>query len=198
MSMPSEYGQILLRYGTTENPKQENVLWYQPDAVIGVGNGAAAASNLAGLADAQLGPLILDVIAPDANYYACVVNLNIAGVTFTATSAASSSNGNRTGTTSPENVAVVIRKVTDTGGKSGRGRWFIACVPEDFTDIGIVNPTATVYYQSLADGMRHIYAGTYCNFGPRHHSRITNDLVPIRDCIATRGTRSQRRRLVRP
>ena len=198
MALPSQYARIDLRYGHNENMRQENVLWFQPDATIAFADGVSTAQALATAFDTAVAAAIKDCIASDAGYIETHVELNLGGVTFEGVERAGTNDGTATGVTSAENVATVIRKVTEHGGKTGRGRWFIGCVPEEFATIGKLDSTPVSKYNALAVIFIAPIALTGVNFGPRHYSRKDASLYPIRRAIVVQYTKSQRRRLPRP
>lgn len=46
--------------------------------------------------------------------------------------------------------AVVLQKRTSSGGKSGRGRWYLGPVPESLTNENYITPAAATVYNTLA------------------------------------------------
>lgn len=198
MALPSQYVKIEVRWTTALNARQEVVLWFQPDATIAMADGVDESQVLALLADTTFNLAIKAVLSTDdAAYGGCHAHLNLDGVTFIAGSTTFSGAGSEESPTQAENVAVVLRKRTDHGGKTGRGRWFMGAVPESLTDAGRCTDAGLALYQALGDLFAGILITARANYGPRHLSRKDAAMYPIRACNAQRYTRSQRRRLVR-
>lgn len=197
MPLTGTFAMCTVQYGTTERFNQLNVLWYRPGTPIDPASGQTAADHLATAMDTNIAPTLKGILCPDAQYKGCVVEINIGGVVFTAASTASAGAGGNDGVTSPELVAVVIRKRTSHGGKTGRGRWFIGCVPEDYTTIGVLGSTAIAAYQSLASAYNGDQVTAEATWGQYLHSKKDSALYKVDHTYVEAPIASQRRRRLR-
>jgi hypothetical protein len=198
MALPTVYAKAEVRYGTTEQARQENVLWFVPSVDVAVADGATTAAALALVISTAVAGAIIPVLATDASYEATKVSLNTHGVTFEAESVFGAGNGSADGATSPENVAVLIKKQSSHGGKTGRGRWYIGCVPEVNTDIGQVNSGVYADYNALAAIYNTTFVTGAVSWVPNIMSRKDASMYPIFAVTLEVYTKSMRRRLVRP
>lgn len=155
----------------------------------------AAAAGLAQAIDPIIGDSLRDVIAADCTYTKTVAYINDGGVSFTSTDNASTGVGRIAGQSMPDYVAAVIQKRTATPGKSGRGRWYVGCVPEAFNNTGVLEPTGVSAYEGF---MNNLVADVVVGGGTwrsGHLSRQMEICVPIVGAAVVHqfGTRRKRR-----
>jgi hypothetical protein len=186
-----------VRYGTPQNPRQENVLWWRPGGTIAVADGQDAADQLAVAMDTNIKPTLISILASDSKYFNMNVEVNIGGVVFTSNFGTSGTAGTNDGVTSPESNAVIIRKRTAHPGKTGRGRWYIGCVPEDYTTIGQLSSGAHTAYEALASAYRGDQVTALATWGSYHHSKKDDALYSILSTKVIDFVKTERRRLVR-
>lgn len=108
-------------------------------------------------------------------------------------------NGLDTSTGIPEDVAVVVRKLTGLPGKPNRGRWYFTQQAFDQIDGSYLSPTGTASYQALASALNVpiVFAGTggSVTIQPAHFNRVTQTLHAIvaSPFVTLLGTRRRRR-----
>jgi hypothetical protein len=197
MPLGGTYAVTAVRYGTEANARQENVLWWRPSGVISVSDGQAAADQLASKMHDNISPTLIGILATDVFYVGIYVEVSIGGVVFTSRFNDTPIPGTNDGVTSPESVAVVIRKRTSQPGKTGRGRWYIGCVPEDYSSIGILQSGAITAYTSLASAYRGDQVTVLATWGSYHHSGKDMALYSISSTSVEPFLKTERRRLVR-
>lgn len=95
----------------------------------------------------------------------------------------------------PEDVAVVVQKLTTNTTKAGRGRWYFAGVGITEMSDSYLNSTGITNYQSLAVACKTAVTDQGVTWSPAHFSPKLNLLIPIKDCpvIALLATRRKRR-----
>jgi hypothetical protein len=82
--------------------------------------------------------------------------INIGGVVFDGGEGVSNP-GTAGASPLPESTAVVIRKITATPGRIGRGRWYFPGLDESQNDAGILNPLSLLSFNTLGDLMGSAY-----------------------------------------
>ena len=95
----------------------------------------------------------------------------------------------------PEDVAVVVQKITANTTKKGRGRWYFAGVGiTELTD-SYLNATGMTNYQALAVALKTAVTDQGVTWSPAHYSPQLNTLIPLKDCpvVALLATRRRRR-----
>jgi hypothetical protein len=173
-------------------------MWLRPGVSITTANGQTAADQLAAICDSNYGTALRAWMCADANYFGVIVEISLGGLVFTSANTDTAGAGSRSGDTSPEFAAVVIRKRTDTPGKTGRGRWFIGCVPEVLTTNGVLSNTGI----AAANTLRSAYGGdqvtALATWGAYLHSKKDDALYSISSTHTESILATQRRRRVRP
>jgi hypothetical protein len=95
----------------------------------------------------------------------------------------------------PEDVAVVVQKLTTNTTKKGRGRWYFAGVATGFVQDSYLNSGGITSYQALAVQLKTAVTDQTITYSPAHYSPGLNMLFPIADTpvIALLATRRRRR-----
>jgi hypothetical protein len=195
MPFPNPLATVYVVYGSDENDPFVIVMHMFQQGVFTADQ--AEADALASHIDANVGAELRLCIAADCQYIKTVVNINNAGVVFTAENATTAGVGAVAGQSLPDYAAVVIRKRTAVGGKRGRGRWFIGCVPEASQDTGYLTVGARTAFQNLGTVLitdAVIGANTWLD---GHMSRADNTVVQIDSVNAQRQLGTQRGRMKR-
>lgn len=157
----------------------------------------AEAGFLADMLDNTIGAQLIQCIPSDCRYEKVVVYINDGGVSYSAENNDTNAAG-ASGTQSlPDYSAVVIQKRTAVGGKSGRGRWYLGCVPEGNQDTGRIVPGALAAYQQLADDLKLDYATLGGTWRSGHMSRKDSTVVAISECRINIQLGTRRKRLLR-
>lgn len=104
--------------------------------------------------------------------------------------------GQVNGAPMPEDVAVVVQKISGQAGRSGVGRWYFSgCASTNVNGSYLTTPGMTLY-QTLADFLSDNITTTDSTvFKPMHFSRLTREFDLIEDSspVALLGTRRRRR-----
>jgi len=196
MALPAQFAIIRVAYGSDQKNPFINSLYVVPD------DAPAApfqpiAQNLADAADTAWRGQFRACIPSEGNYFGTHVSLHASGVVYDAASAAASQAGLASGDQLPDYAAVVIRKRTGHAGKTGRGRWFIGCVPEGLTNTNILTTGGTGDYSDLATALFTPLVSDGFNWMPNLYSRKDNALYEILVTQVMTYLRTQRRRRLR-
>jgi len=196
MALPANYAIIRVAYGSDQKNPFINTLHLLPDDVPGTPF-QTSAQQLADAADAAWRGDFRAVIPSEGNYYGTHVALHIAGVVYDAASTAASQAGLSSGDQLPDYAAVVIRKRSDHPGKTGRGRWFIGCVPEGLTNTNTLTTGGAGNYADLAQVFFDPITAAGVEWTVQLYSRHDNALYPIVVTQVQTYLRTQRRRRLR-
>jgi hypothetical protein len=95
----------------------------------------------------------------------------------------------------PEDVAVVIQKLTTNTTKKGRGRWYFAGVGVTEVNDSYLNSTGITNYQALAVQLKTAVTDQSITYSPAHFSPQLGTLIPLKDTpvVALLATRRRRR-----
>jgi len=195
MPLPTIHATAYIVYGSDEKNPFVNVLYYRQNAVFAAD--AAEAAALCGLIDMSVGVQLINCIAADCNYMRTTLRLNNAGVVYDATDAGSAGAGVIGTESLPDYCAAIIRKRTDTGGRTGRGRWFFGCIAETWNDTGILTAAAQMGYLGLQTALVQNQVTANGTWVPCHHSRKDDTLVPITAATLITTLATLRRRRLR-
>jgi len=196
MPLPLVYATAYVVYGSDERQPFVNVIHYRQIDEFDVTQ--ADVDELANNIDSAVGPKIIAVIPDDCTYFHTSVHVNDHGVTLSSSAAVETGNGALTPPSLPDYAAVIIRKRTNVGGKTGRGRWYVGCLGVDKIDTGRVIPAFLPTYQQLANTMAANVVTAAGTWEPVHYSRKDVTMVQIHDVKAQAITGTQRRRRLRP
>jgi hypothetical protein len=197
MALPAQFVKAAFRYKSNVNARQECVMWYVPGTTIATTDGADEAYVFAIGLEAHLSSEIKDCLAADCSYVETVTQLSLSGVTFDGISFLGANDGAVGGDTQAENVAAVLSKRSSHGGKTGRGRFFMGCVPESFSDTSKLTSAALTAYAALAAKLSSNVITARATYVPQVYSRKDASMYPILDVTGHAYTKSQRRRLLR-
>lgn len=124
----SAYGQVNFVFSNDSNPNPAEVTL----GVTGdISDGAAATDLIAGAFANRIMPFLVDDIALVATRLK--IGPNATGPSFENTTV---TEGGDTGDGVPANTSILVRKVTDLGGRAGRGRWYLPGLRENRVDSG--------------------------------------------------------------
>lgn len=87
--------------------------------------------------------------------------------------------GGVSGDLMPEDVAVVVRKDTAIGGKSGTGRWRMSGIPESFCTGSYLNAVGQLAYTNIQGQFGATVTDQGITWTPQLYSRKLNTLQPI-------------------
>lgn len=198
MALPPNYLVATVRYGVPERPLQLNVLWFLFDS-------GSLPSDLQGLAFSLADQLNTNINDPlsvlttsETDLIGIHVSMHINGVIYDSVVPFTSLTGDEPADTLPEYCAAVVQKRTAVAGRSGRGRWFVGCVPETAADNSSLVPTYIADMETLAAAFI-----TTLNVGggvwkAALHSQSLDTLQPIVSTHVVDHLGTQRRRRVRP
>lgn len=196
MPFPDPLGIGYIVYGSDEKAPFVLVLHYFQQSIFAVDQTTTQA--MANAMDSAFSAPMKTWMAADCDYLGCSVQVNDGGIVYTASSNASAGAGTAAGQSLPDYAAAVIRKRTSVGGKQGRGRWFLGCVPELFQDTGQLTITGQAAADSLGLSMRtSLTVGTNVWISG-HMSRVAVTVVPIAAATTQNRLVTQRRRRLRP
>lgn len=199
--MPITYPSFLLEvtavYGSQDHQPFLNIFYLLGDAAPSGQPWDVPAGALA-VIDGAYTTLYQACMTNECTFYGYTAAYHSAGgVTYTGSRATPATMGTLTGETEPDFTAVCIRKQTAINGKSGRGRWFIGCVPEQFTDTSRLNSMALAAYGALKDEFFMDQTILGATFSPQLLSRKTNSFIDIDVLDIDVNLATQRRRRVR-
>lgn len=197
-ALPGTYCRALVIYGNDDSGSDPfvNILWFNMAGVAA--DWQAAAEDLAAALDTAISPVAINCLAADARYIAVKVEMAVAAVSYTAANNANAQVGQVLGDSCPDYVAAVIRKKTARGGRTGRGRWFMPCVPEAFTNTSALTPGAVTSYGLLADTYVDTYVAGGVTFVAAHWSPTDLVFEPLTGYLVAPLLQTQRGRLLRP
>jgi hypothetical protein len=95
----------------------------------------------------------------------------------------------------PEDVAVVVQKITANATKQGRGRWYFAGVGVTLIANSYLTSSGITAYQALATQLKTAVTDQGVTYSPAHFSPGLGMLLPLVDCpvVALLATRRRRR-----
>lgn len=193
MPLPDPLATVYIVYGSDLKGPFVAVLHYFQVGTFTIDQ--AAAESLAEVVDNGPGANLKDCISADCEYTETVAYINTGGVVYSARSNTSAAVGNISGQSMPDYAAAVIQKRTMVGGKTGRGRWYLGCCPEEFNDTGKLNSSAHVNYDTWgASAISDAVAATG-TWRAGHLSRKDDTCVRITSWVTAPnfGTRRKRR-----
>lgn len=197
MAYPQYYVQITTAIGSPQRAKFYNIFWYIPDAEP-AGNPQQKAADLATKAMAKLSAHLATVLTTQDTEMRCLASFHAGGVIWDST-VSQLVMGTADSDQQPDFVAVCIQKRTAVPGKSGRGRWFLGPVPEDFTDENHLTNSAIVDYGHVADDWMGSFADAAdITWTPCLNSRKDSVLLPLIAVEVDRDLASQRGRKFQP
>jgi hypothetical protein len=151
MAVPNPHLKVNIVTHSKDIGQFQTVLWYDgpPAPTVDATYIASARASF----DAWIPGDMKSIIAADAVYDGYVVTIvDGGGISFTFTSTLGAAVGVVAGDTEADFVATCIRKITGHAGKTGRGRWFLPCVPESWLDDNrLTAPALTAYDLVAAD-----------------------------------------------
>lgn len=198
MALPGTYVIATLRYGTPDKELQLNVFYYTVVGAIGGADNQADADTIATQLAANFSDPISAITTTETDIHGVFVQYNIGGNVFTSGQPCTSLAGLVASDTLPEYCAVIIQKRTAHGGRSGRGRSYIGCVPEDATDNGEITGPFQVLYDQMGDAIiNHPDVGG-AHLDPQLFSKKDNAFYPLVSRRTDIGLGTQRRRKTRP
>lgn len=198
MAMPTNYARALLVYANENNHVHVAALYYELGAAP-AGDLQVFTQSFANAIHDEFEAALQAILTDEAEFAGVQLTVNVGGVAYSA----SSNNGAVAGTINttdelPNNVAVVIQKRTAQPGKSGRGRFYIGCVPESFVDSNAVDPAAQALYNTFAEHVNATIVVSGISCAPRHHSKKLNALYPIVQLKVVRYVGRRDKRSFRP
>lgn len=123
--LPENYVQVFPVLNVAVRPSTF-VLWY---TFSGSPTPSSNVDSLAFVISFALSTPLLNIMSQDYDYYGVNVRSNVAGVVKDGAYATSAAGAQLTAGL-PSRLSAVIRKVTATGGRTGRGRWFVPGLAE--------------------------------------------------------------------
>jgi len=198
MALPSKYVVATMRYGVPGRPLQLNVLWYTCTGTSTAPDPQTEANDIAEAIQAMISPNLADCVTTETTCIGVEATVNTGGSAFVGVSAFTDLAGTVVGDTLPEYCAVVVQKRTAAPGRSGRGRWFLGCVPESFADNSSVEDTAKSAYTTMLNPMSAPLTVDGLTLTPQLHSALNDSLTPIVVLHIDDQLGTQRRRRVRP
>jgi len=198
MPLPTNFVVATLRYGSGGNPAQLNVLWYDLTGTVGEPTPDDDANMIATAIASHFNDELSAVMTTETDLRGVVATCDFAGSVFTAGQPFTALAGDITGDTLPEFCAVVIQKRTAQPGRAGRGRWYIGCVPESFTDNGETTLSADAAYDALKTKLISPVTAGGATLTPVLYSKSINTTFPLTSAKVNSALGTERRRLVRP
>jgi len=189
---PSGVWAMVRIFGTQDQKEFSNEFWYS------ISSGSPAPSwdqhAAAGAFYSALGTAIVNTMSSGCTLLGCVFYYNngsgTLGVDYYSKLTDSLSVAGI-----PEDVAVVIQKITATPTKKGRGRWYFAGVGVSLMSNSYLNSAGITAYQALAVQLKTAVTDQGITYSPAHFSPGMSTLLPIVDCpvVALLATRRRRR-----
>lgn len=179
MPLPATYVKFTLVLGSQQKTNFYNVFYYVPSlAPTFTGSPMADALTFGNAAYTALTADLAAVLTTDSSVIGFNVDLLTGGQSYDV-SVVNLIPGTVAGDELADFEAVVIQKRTATGGKSGRGRWYLGPVPETFTDENYITSAAALLYGNvLTDWINNVNAlGTA--WASSLFSKKNTDLYPI-------------------
>lgn len=199
MAKPTNWIVATFRYGVESRPLQINVLWYTASGAPTDGDGQAAANAIAQAIWDQIYTPFGLVMTSETKIVGVKVSLSLGGNVFDGVyDPGSDVVGEVEGDTFPEFVAALIQKRTATGGRVGRGRWYIGCIPEGDADNGRLGDTIYGDLQVLGEAMMAGFTAAGLTCVACLYSPEGDNLYPITNTHVVRELATQRRRKTRP
>jgi len=196
MALPNEFAVVRIAYGSDQKAPFINTVHMVGDDALP----APAQTSTQALADAFDTAWRGDFracIPSEAQYFGVHVAYHIGGVVYDAASVAAAQAGLVSGDQLPDYCSVVIRKRTGHPGKTGRGRWFIGCVPEGLTNTNQLTAGGEGDYDDLAAILFAPITVAGIAYAPQLYSRHDVALYPLLVTQTQTYLRTQRRRRLR-
>jgi hypothetical protein len=107
----------------------------------------------------------------------------------------SSSTGGGVDAPIPEDVALIVQKITSTLSRSARGRWYFTGIDSSQVNGSYLQLPIPTIFQTLATALKTAFTSGSVTFSPAHFSPNTGLLYPITDTpiVALLGTKRRRR-----
>lgn len=175
-----------------------NILHYTIPAGVNIETGAAAAGRLVTEANTAAEAVMKNVTPEGCRYEGVAVRVSVGGQSFVSERYVDAGPGLVPGDTCPNYVSIVMPKRTATAGRSGRGRWYLGCVPESFTDGPRVAAAASGPLVEVVNLFKATFETTDGGWVPRHYSPKTGQLLPIVHVTWTGKLGILQRRRLRP
>ena len=196
MPLPNIYAKAFVAYGSDEKSPFVNVSYWRQQGSFD--DDVTEALALAHSIDDVIGAAMIEVLPADCTYFGTTVRISTSGVINEGFDGTNGGSGNVAGESLPDYAAVIIRKRTAVGGRRGRGRYFIGCVPEASQDTGKILPGATTSsYNVIATAYQTPLSNPNGVWEPCHYSRADDTLVLVTGCLVQSILGTQRRRRLR-
>lgn len=179
-------------YGFADQKEFINIFWYS--IFSGAPTDSWDAHAAAGVIYAAVATTLADTMNSGAALIGCEFFYNFGAGTF-GVDYYSSFPGTLNNKLLPEDVAVVVQKITALGGKTNRGRWYLAGVDSSLVSGSYLNPTGQTSFQTFAVAAKTNVTDQGITYAPAHFSLQTTSLVPIKNTpvVALLATRRRRR-----
>jgi hypothetical protein len=196
MALPAgNYCIAAVLYGSDDKAPFINVLWYEGSTSVPPDEMHSAAMGLAIAVSNNVALAYNNVLCSESRFLGVQVRLYSQGRSADGADTSGASPGDVSGDTLPDYCAVVISKRTDLGSRSGKGRWYVGCVPESLTDTSVLTTGGKAAYQELADAFESpvTYSGNI--FRPALYSAKLNQINEIKGVTlrAVLGTQRHRK-----
>jgi len=198
MPLPGNYVNATLRYGVAARELQLNVVWYTVTGAIGGADHSEDANMIADQIQSTFSGVLAAVMTTETELHGVQVSYNVGGNVFQGSQIFDDTTGTVAEDTLPEYCAVVIQKRTSAAGKSGRGRWYIGCVPETFANNGELTLIADALYKALADAFKLSIDVGGASLSPFLYSRTLDNTTAVTVTKVDQGLGTLRRRKARP
>jgi len=196
MPIPIQHAEGFIVYNSDESGPLVIVTHWVPVGTVTIDQ--AQADAFAFELDDKIGQQLKGSIPADSTYQRSVGRLNDNGVIIEGTDQTNAGAGLIGGESCPDFTATIIRKRTAVGGRRGRGRWFIGCVPELWQDTGRLAPAGTVGYAALVVSLIQDIVSGGVTWHACHLSRADNTMIQIQAVTLHNVLGTQRRRRLRP
>jgi hypothetical protein len=197
--MPRPTNSIIVKaiYGSDQKGTFINVFYLKPD-VDPTSPAFDVAGEVGAVFGASLSALYQSVMPIEDAFYGLEINYEYGpGANYTIGFSAGAGPGTHAGDSCPDFTAVVIQKKTDFGGKSGRGRIYVGCIPEELTNTDTLTPAGVSEYEGFKSMLLDTFMAAGATWSQYHYSPKDDNWYLISGAIVVPVLGTQRRRRVR-
>lgn len=191
------YASVAIYYGSDDKLPFVNVLWYSSMVGIDPTDMQNQADSLASAVLGDVLPAYQLVLTTECKVIGAIARVVSAGNAAEGINTTAAGGGDIAGDTLPDYAAAVISKRTVNGTRSGKGRWYIGCVPESFTNTSSLLAAARGAYDDLGLAFRTSVSSGGHEWTAGHYSAKVGHIFDITSTLVRAPLGTQRRRRFR-
>jgi hypothetical protein len=197
MAIAGQYFVISVVTQSDQSKQLINLYYYKPQAVVEGDDKAEIANKVATAFGVLVQAAWKAVMPSECSWGPVICYFHDDANVYESTYDAENGPGAVSGDSCPDFTAAVVQKRTATGGRSGRGRWYLGCVAESNTDTGRLTTAAVALYKTLAGNFAIDLTTDVGDLTPCLFAQAAAMLYPITGIVVNSPLGTQRRRRLR-